>query len=327
MREAAETPAVAPRASRPTGCWRGASPVRLEAWGIRVDDSAGRPFAKTPPGAFLDLVISAAADEASRRPTIMALFKHPLTRLGLEAFDARRAARALETHRRSATLYLGHGLDGVEAAFREARAGAQDVDAEQRRHRRRNAACGPSDWQRRAGDSSSGCGLRSRRCVALFDAPAHDAARGGACAHGGCGGRCAFAGRLDEAGRRPAVARRSRRTAAQLSPASSTSSCPKPISRRLTTPISIAASHRTENVRPRGPVHPRLSIWGPFEARLQQTDIVILGSLNDGTWPKSSGPGAVAQPADARGAWVCRRLKRRSGTRRTISRRCSLRPK
>ena len=39
-------------------------------------------------------------------------------------------------------------------------------------------------------------------------------------------------------------------------------------------------------------MHPRLFIWGPFEARLQQTDVVILGSLNDGTWPKSSDPGA-----------------------------------
>jgi ATP-dependent helicase/nuclease subunit B len=47
-----------------------------------------------------------------------------------------------------------------------------------------------------------------------------------------------------------------------------------------------------ETVRPRGPVHPRLFIWGPFEARLQQTDVVVLGSLNDGTWPKSSDPGA-----------------------------------
>src|SRR5690606_36743904 len=35
---------------------------------------------------------------------------------------------------------------------------------------------------------------------------------------------------------------------------------------------SLAAA---ETVRPRGPVHPRLFIWGPFEARLQQPDIVI----------------------------------------------------
>ena len=44
-------------------------------------------------------------------------------------------------------------------------------------------------------------------------------------------------------------------------------------------------------VRERRPVHPRLSIWGPFEARLQQPDVVVLGSLNEGTWPEAADPG------------------------------------
>ena len=47
-----------------------------------------------------------------------------------------------------------------------------------------------------------------------------------------------------------------------------------------------------ENVRARTAVHPRVSIWGPFEARLQQPDIMILGSLNEGTWPEAAEPGA-----------------------------------
>ena len=38
--------------------------------------------------------------------------------------------------------------------------------------------------------------------------------------------------------------------------------------------------------RPRRPAHPRLFIWGPLEARLQQSDVVILGSLNEGVWPR-----------------------------------------
>ena len=38
-------------------------------------------------------------------------------------------------------------------------------------------------------------------------------------------------------------------------------------------------------VRPRFGTHPRLSIVGQIEARLIQADIVILGSLNEGTWP------------------------------------------
>ena len=38
-------------------------------------------------------------------------------------------------------------------------------------------------------------------------------------------------------------------------------------------------------VRPRYGLHPRIFIWGLMEARLQRADLVILGSLNEGTWP------------------------------------------
>ena len=39
------------------------------------------------------------------------------------------------------------------------------------------------------------------------------------------------------------------------------------------------------SVRPLYGRHPRLHIWGPLEARLQQADRLILGGLNEGTWP------------------------------------------
>jgi ATP-dependent helicase/nuclease subunit B len=45
-------------------------------------------------------------------------------------------------------------------------------------------------------------------------------------------------------------------------------------------------------VRPRYGQHPRLNIWGLMEARMQHADIVILGGLNEGTWP----PEAPANP-------------------------------
>ena len=38
-------------------------------------------------------------------------------------------------------------------------------------------------------------------------------------------------------------------------------------------------------VRPRYGRHPRLFIWGLLEARLQRADLMILGGLNEGTWP------------------------------------------
>ena len=56
-------------------------------------------------------------------------------------------------------------------------------------------------------------------------------------------------------------------------------------------------------VRPLYGRHPRLSIWGLLEARLQQADLMILGGLNEDTWP--------ARPsADP---WLNRSLRRRAG--------------
>ena len=38
-------------------------------------------------------------------------------------------------------------------------------------------------------------------------------------------------------------------------------------------------------VRPTTGTHPRLSILGPLEARLLDADVIVLGGLNEGTWP------------------------------------------
>ena len=55
-------------------------------------------------------------------------------------------------------------------------------------------------------------------------------------------------------------------------------------------PVDYAPFYRSllagRVARPRRPAHPRLFIWGPLEARLQQPDVVILGSLNEGVWPR-----------------------------------------
>src|SRR5262249_4780797 len=43
-------------------------------------------------------------------------------------------------------------------------------------------------------------------------------------------------------------------------------------------------------VRLRAPTHPRIFIWEPYESRLQHADVVVLGSLNEGTWPQIPDP-------------------------------------
>jgi double-strand break repair protein AddB len=43
-------------------------------------------------------------------------------------------------------------------------------------------------------------------------------------------------------------------------------------------------------VRDRDAPHPDIMIWGTLEARVQGADLVILGGLNDGTWPEAPPP-------------------------------------
>jgi ATP-dependent helicase/nuclease subunit B len=45
-----------------------------------------------------------------------------------------------------------------------------------------------------------------------------------------------------------------------------------------------------QRVRPPYGGHPRISIWGLLEARLQQADLVALGGLNEGVWPAAPAP-------------------------------------
>ncbi|WP_220089928.1 hypothetical protein, partial [Pseudomonas aeruginosa] len=51
--------------------------------------------------------------------------------------------------------------------------------------------------------------------------------------------------------------------------------------------------------------HPRIMIWGTLEARVQGADLVILGGLNEGSWPSAPG----ADP------WLNRRMRAEAGLR------------
>jgi len=281
LREAAETPGRTAALVSPDRLLARRVAVRLEAWGIRVDDSAGRPFAKTPPGTFLDLVIAAVAENFAPA-AVMALLKHPLTRLGLDAFGVRRAGRALEIAA-FRDVYLGRGIDGVADAL---------ARADTNKDRRRGAVqrLWDKDWEG-AHDLVARLKAAYQPLLALFGgrgthsmlelASAHVAVAEAVCqlpegeltdgsplwqGEAGKAASSFFAGLIDpqlpalqvEAGDYPDLYR------------------------------SFLVG---QNVRPRVAVHPRLSIWGPFEARLQQPDVIILGSLNDGTWPEAADPG------------------------------------
>jgi ATP-dependent helicase/nuclease subunit B len=56
-------------------------------------------------------------------------------------------------------------------------------------------------------------------------------------------------------------------------------------------PAALAQLMAARPVRPRAPRHPRLHIWGQLEARLQHADLLLLGGLNEGVWPRFVDPG------------------------------------
>ncbi len=52
----------------------------------------------------------------------------------------------------------------------------------------------------------------------------------------------------------------------------------------------LGALLASEEVRDRDAPHPHIMIWGTLEARVQGADLLILGGLNEGSWPEAPAP-------------------------------------
>jgi double-strand break repair protein AddB len=261
LRETVETPGRSAALITPDRTLARRVAARLKAYDLIIDDSAGVPVARTVPGGFLDLVIGAASADFAP-PELMALLKHPLALLGREPATVREAGRLLE---RIAfrDIYVGQGLEGAAEAVKAARG----VSPEDRRTALRLIA----DLKTAFAPLSALFGDAAPRTASAF-AEAHGAAaealardRAGSSSHlwQGTAGEAMsvlLAELIAEGGK------------VRLAPSDYA-----PFYRSL-----LAG----RVARPRRPAHPRLFIWGPLEARLQQPDVVILGSLNEGVWPK-----------------------------------------
>jgi ATP-dependent helicase/nuclease subunit B len=290
LREAVEMPGRTAALVSPDRLLARRVAIRLQSWGIRVDDSAGRPFAKTVPGAFLNLVIDAVAKDFAPAQ-VMALLKHPLCRLGFLPFDVRRFGRALELAAFRAP-YLGRGLDGITAALDR----AERMKLERKRQHTAVQRLWNEDWAG-ARDLVKRLTQAFAPLAALYADDTKRTIKDFAAAH------IAVAERLAEVPPDPAAPA----TQAAANPlwqgeageAANTffvglldESMPSPEIQAAAYADLYRSLLARENVRERTPVHPRVSIWGPFEARLQQPDVLILGSLNEGTWPETADPGA-----------------------------------
>ena len=67
----------------------------LARWGIKIDDSAGKPLLQTPPAIFMRQILAVAQNKFSATD-ILSLLKHPLCRCGIETSKIRKLTRDYE---------------------------------------------------------------------------------------------------------------------------------------------------------------------------------------------------------------------------------------
>jgi len=228
----------------------------LVRWGIQADDSAGTPLSRTPPGTFLLALASLAAEDFAP-VSLLAALKHPLA--GGEAEQRRQwldAVRAIDLHLRGPRPPAG--LAGLDRALD----GAETREA----------------WTK-VRPAIAALDELFDRSLALADLIARivDAAER-------LSGGMAWRGR---AGRMVTD------LLAELSEASD--GAVLSIGRDDAVPI-LRELLDGAIVRPAYGGHPRLSIWGLLEARLQHADLTILGGLNEGSWPPLPAPDPFLPP-------------------------------
>lgn len=244
--------------------------AELRRWGIEIDDSAGRPLALTPPAVFLRLIAEMIGQRVAPA-ALLALLKHPLAALGREPALCRRLARQLDERLRGPRPQPGLG--------RLARLGRLDKKLRDFLTDLNGAAAPFVDLVRRR--KASARDLLAAHVQLAEAMAATDTEKGPDRLWAGEAGEAlaGFVAELQEA-------------LADLPPMDG---------RRWMAFLEALLAGRV--VRPRYGRHPRLAIWGPLEARLQQADLMILGGLNEGTWP----PQAPIDP------WFSRPMRRALG--------------
>ena len=247
----------------------------LARWDVVVDDSGGVPLAETPPGVFFRLIVDLIGQAAAPFPLLSAL-KHPLAAGGLSPGGFRGLVRALEIAVLRGPRRAPGLVELASAARRAAEADAPELSAAADMLDALAASAQPfadtlAGPARPIGEIVE---AHARFAEALA---ASDSLSGAERMWSGDAGEAlaGFVTELVEAG-------------TVLGPVSA-----------ARYPALLEALFAGRTVRPRYGSHPRLAILGPLEARLQRYDVMILGGLNEGTWP----PALAADP------WMSRPMR------------------
>ncbi len=234
-------------------------------WGIDIDDSAGTPLRQTPPGALALALVEAAA-QGFAPVALLAALKHPLVMAGDRRLDWLVSVRRLDRVLRG--VRPPPGLDAVGAAIDE-----WDAD-------RRNGTHMLTPWWDAAVPLLEPlASLDGHRTTTLPDVASALRETGNAL----CGERL-WSGPDG-------------RALAQLIDALEADGAPFGAFDAADAPGLVGALLADIPVRPPYGKHPRLAILGPLEARLQRADVMILGGLNDGVWPRRPSPDPWLAPA------------------------------
>ncbi|MDX1575828.1 MAG: double-strand break repair protein AddB, partial [Kiloniellales bacterium] len=256
MREALDTPGQTVALVTPDRALARRVAAELGRWQIAADDSAGLPLAETPCGSFLRLTAQMAAG-ALAPVDLLATLKHPLAAGGLAVAEFRRRARRLET----AVLRGPRPAPGFEVL---------------------KQAVKQSEVRKELAPWVAGLAKMAAPFAKALEAKRPNAARV-VSAH------LAFAEALAASDRETGSERLWAQEAGEVAAAFMSelreSAAHGPALGGERYPALLAELMAAQVVRPRFGRHPRLAILGPLEARLQHFDLVILGGLNEGTWP------------------------------------------
>ncbi|MFD2238852.1 double-strand break repair protein AddB [Aureimonas populi] len=277
MRDALSDPAATVALTTPDRDLARRVAAELARFGIDANDSAGRPLSATPPGTLATLAL-AASFEPGDPVALVSLLKHPLTRLGLSQGAARRAARVVEL----IALRGGSGradaatLPALFARRRAAIEGGERVTRPVQHLGPEERDEGQALCERLAGALSPLVALRRTAPaeVATYAVALTQAMEAlGADEDGSTAGLYA-----EEAGAAFAALMRELVAAPPVGFAFAPAEWPD---------VFRALAAET-TARPRAGHSQRAFVWGALEARLQSVDTMILGGLNEGTWPQGA---------------------------------------
>ncbi len=248
-------------------------------WGIAVDDSAGTPLPRTPPGALVLAMVAAMAGQFDP-VRLLALLKHPLVCPAGKPADSQTAA---EPEARPAWLRRVRQLDlalrGVRPAPGLEGIGAQiDLWLNDPRSPGRDATL--ADWWDHAAAVLAPLEALGSTHETRLDGLAETLRHIGEALAGdrlwsGTDGR-ALAARIEAL-----IADGALFGALDIAES----------------PALIDALLADVAVRPGWGGHPRVAILGPVEAQLARADLMILAGLNENVWPAQPSPDPWLAPA------------------------------